>query len=58
MPYITRPQVARVLREILPRRTWTRQALLGWLTATQQRNDRAKQSHLKRRLVKVRNPSL
>jgi len=50
MPQITRPQVSRLLREVLPQRTWTRADLLQWLRATQERNERAKQSHIKRRL--------
>ena len=50
MPPITRPQVSRVLRELLPHRTWTRAELLQWLSATQERNERAKLSHIKRRL--------
>ena len=50
MPQITRPQVSRVLRALLPHRTWTRADLLQWLRTTQERNARAKQSHLKRRL--------
>ena len=58
MPQLTRPQVSRVLREILPRRTWTADELLGWLADTQRRNDRAKRSHSKRRLHKSRDPSL
>ena len=50
MPQITRPQVSRVLRALLPQRTWTVEDLLQWLLTTQERNDRAKQSHIKRRL--------
>ena len=45
MPRLTRPQVSRVLRELLPQRTWTRAELLQWLADTQQRDDRAKQPH-------------
>ncbi len=52
MPRLTRPQIARVLREILPRRHWSRADLLGWLEETQQRNEAAKQSHCKRRLLR------
>jgi len=29
---------------------WTEADLLAWLTATQDRNERVKQSHMKRRL--------
>ena len=50
MPQITRPQVSRALRALLPQRVWTEAALLGWLTATQDRNERVKCSHSKRRL--------
>ena len=58
MPQLTRPQVSRVLRELLPQRVWTDEDLLHWLAETQQRNERAKQSHIKRRLNKLNNPSL
>ncbi len=58
MPQLTRSQVSRVLRELLPRRTWTREDLLGWLAETQRRNDRAKRSHAKRRLLLLRKLSL
>src|SRR2546421_8365863 len=50
MPQITRPQVSRVLRALLPQCTWTVEDLLQWLVTTQERNERAKQSHIKRRL--------
>jgi len=50
MPQVTRPQVSRVLRQMLPHRLWTRAELLQWLSATQERNARAKLSHIKRRL--------
>jgi hypothetical protein len=52
MPQITRPQVSRVLRALLPHRLWTRADLLQWLSDTQERTARAKQSHIKRRLRK------
>ena len=58
MPQLTRPQVSRVLRELLPQRVWTDEDLLRWLAETQQRNERVKQSHIKRRLNKLNNPSL
>ena len=58
MPHLTRTQVSRVLRELLPQRTWTHEDLLGWLEVTQQQNERSKQSHIKRRLNKLHNPSL
>ena len=39
-------------------RVWTEADLLGWLTATQDRNARVKQSHMKRRLQKLRKLTL
>ncbi len=51
MPQITRPQVSRALRALLPQRVWTKDDLLAWLTATQNRNERVKQSHMKRRFL-------
>jgi SRSO17 transposase len=51
MPQITRPQVNRMLRVVLPHRTWTPSDRVQWLLDTQQRNARAKQSHIKRRLA-------
>jgi hypothetical protein len=39
---VTRPQVSRVLRALLPQRTWTEEDLLHWLITTQERNARAK----------------
>jgi hypothetical protein len=50
MPRITRPQVSRVLRQLLPRRQYSREELLQWLQDTQKRNERSKRSHAKRRL--------
>ena len=35
MPQVTRPQISRVLRELLPRREWSRPDLLQWLGTTQ-----------------------
>ena len=49
MPQITRPQVSRVLRALLPQRVWTADDLLEWLRDTQARNERAKRSHRDRR---------
>jgi len=46
---LTRPQVARVLRALLPRRHWTHADLRHWLAETQRRNARATASHAKRR---------
>ena len=51
MPQITRPQVSRVVREVLPRREWTKEELIGWLHDTQERNARAKRSHARRRAI-------
>jgi hypothetical protein len=53
MPQITRPQVSRVLRELLPKQTWSTAELLRWLHETQTRNERAKRSHTKRRREQV-----
>ena len=49
MPRITRPQVYRVVREMLPRERFGAQELLLWLEGVQQRNERAELSHAKRR---------
>ncbi len=58
MPQVTRPQISRVLRALLPQRTWTPADLWHWLVATQRRNERAKRSHAKRRLLELRKLSL
>ncbi len=58
MPRLTLPQVSRVLREILPRRSWTPLDLLGWLGDTQARNERATRSHAKRRRLRLHKLSL
>ena len=50
MPQITRTQLSRVLRVLLPQRQYTVQDLLHWLLTTQARNARAKRSHHQRRL--------
>jgi hypothetical protein len=50
MPQITRPQISRALRALLPQRAWTEHDLLAWLVGTQDRNERAKHSHMKRHL--------
>jgi hypothetical protein len=52
MPQITLPQVSRVLRVLLPQRIWTLDDLLAWLSTTQERNERSKRSHAKRRAKK------
>ncbi len=46
---LTIPQVSRLLRGLLPQRTWTFAELLTWLVGTQRRNARAKQAHAERR---------
>ncbi len=46
---LTIPQVSRLLRGLLPQRTWTLAELLTWLIDTQRRNARAKQAHAERR---------
>ena len=49
MPRITRPQVYRVVREMLPRERFGPAELLRWLEDTQLHNERASRSHAKRR---------
>ena len=49
MTGITRLQVYRVAREMLPRERFGREELLLWLTDVQLRNERASRSHQKRR---------
>ena len=49
MPRITRPQVYRVVREMLPRERFGPDELLRWLEQTQECNERARRSHAKRR---------
>ena len=49
MPRITRPQVYRVVREMLPRERFGPAQLLRWLKQTQCSNERASRSHAKRR---------
>ena len=58
LPDLTRAQVTRVLRELLPRRTWTDAELWCWLLDTQDRNRSAKSSHAKRRILALRKLSL
>ena len=45
----TRPQVYRVVREMLPRERFGPDELLIWLEDTQLRNERARRSHQRRR---------
>jgi hypothetical protein len=49
MPRLSRPQVYRVVRELLPRVRFSPADLLRWLQETQTRNERARRSHAKRR---------
>ena len=49
MPRITRPQVYRVVREMLPRERFGPRELLQWLKESQLRNERASRSHERRR---------
>ncbi len=49
MPRITRPQVYRVVRGMLPRERFGPAELLRWLEDTRDSNERAKRSHAKRR---------
>ena len=58
MPLLTRQQVSRVLRELLPRREWSVVDLREWMQDMQLRNERAKRSHLKRRLARLRKLTL
>ena len=53
MPRITRPQVYRVVRELLPRERFGPPELLRWLADVQLRNERARCSHAKRRAAGV-----
>ena len=52
MPPITRPQVYRVVREMLPRERFGPEELLLWLKETQLRNQRASYSHARRRAAR------
>ena len=52
MPQITRPQVYRVVRELLPKERFGPEELLGWLSDVQERNERARRSHQKRRATR------
>ena len=49
MPRITRPQVYRAVREMLPRERFGPEELLLWLEESQLRNERARRSHESRR---------
>ena len=52
MPRIIRPQVYRVVRELLPQERFGPNELLSWLEWTQQRNERSSRSHQRRRSVR------
>ena len=60
MPRITRLQVYRVVREMLPREGFGPAELLRWLEEAQECNERARRSHAKRRapLVHLRTSHL
>ena len=49
MPGVTRPQVARVVRELLHEHRFGPEELLPWLEDVQQPHERARRSHEKRR---------
>ncbi len=57
MPQITRPQVYRVVRELLPRERFGPDELLRWLEDVQRRNERSRCSHEKRRAAQRREAS-
>ncbi len=56
-PLLTRPQVYRLVREMLPRESLGPYELLRWLDWTQLRNDTARLSHQRRRYKLRRNTS-
>ena len=58
MPRITRPQVYRVVREMLPRERLGPEELLRWLEETQDSNERARRSHAKRRAAMRASPHI
>ena len=49
MPLLTRPQVYRVVREMLPRESFGPNEMLRWLEWTQECSERARLSHQRRR---------
>ena len=57
MPRITRPQVYRVVRKMLPRERFGPADLLRWLEETQECNERARRSDAKRRAACGRDAS-
>ena len=58
MPRITRPQVYRVVLEMLSRERFGPAELLRWLEDTQDSNERARRSHAKRRAVIRASPDI
>ena len=58
MPRITRPQVYRVVREMLPREQFGPWKLLRWLEETQERNECARRSHARRRAALRASPPI
>ena len=58
MPRITRPQVYRVVREMLPRERFGPAELLRWLEDTQDSNERARRSYAKRRAALRASPHI
>ncbi len=58
MPRITRPQVYRVVREMLPREQFGVGELLRWLEGVQQRNERDRCSHKQRRAALRASPHI
>ena len=52
MPRITRGQVYRVVREMLPRERFGPEELPLWLEESQLRNERASRSHERRRAAR------
>lgn len=58
MPQITRPQVYRVVREPLPKERFGPEELLRWLAEVQERNERARRSHAKRRAGSMAHTSI
>ena len=58
MPGSTRPQVYRVVREMLPRERFGPDELLRWLEDTQNSNELARRSHAKRRAALRASPRI
>ena len=58
MPRITRPQVYRVVREMLPREQFGPAELLRWLEQTQECNERARRSHARGRAALRASPDI